>query len=255
MVDLTISIVTYNNERTIRQCIESIISFIHKKLTYELYIIDNHSLDNTLNIVKSISDDIRIIRNRKNIGFGAGHNKLLNNINSRYHIIVNPDIVIESDCIMEMTEFMDSNKEIGLLSPLIKSPNGEIQYLCKRNPTFIDLFIRLVFPHSFINRHNYFEMRETGYNTIFKIEYATGCFMFFRTEIFEKLNGFDEKFFLYLEDADITRRVNEISNTIFYPYNYVIHEWQRGTHKKIKLMLIDVKSAIYYFKKWGFKLY
>lgn len=255
MIDLSIAIVTYNNERTIGECIKSILKFMTGKYSYRLYAIDNHSCDGTLETLQGLSDNINIIRNENNIGFGAGHNKLLNDLDSRYHIVVNPDIFIENNCIAEMAEFMDSNKDIGLLSPMIKHPNGNIQYLCKRNPTFTDLFIRLVFPHFFIKRHNYFEMRETGYNKEFEIEYATGCFMFFRTEIFKKLGGFDEHFFLYLEDADITRRVNEISKTVFYAYNYVVHEWQRGTHKDPKLMLIDVQSAIYYFKKWGFRMY
>lgn len=90
-------------------------------------------------------------------------------------------------------------------------------------------------------------MKETGYDKPFEVEYATGCFMFFRTEIFKKLNGFDENIFLYLEDADITRRVNQISKTIFYPYNYVIHDWQRGAHNNLKLMWINIKSAVWYF--------
>ena len=77
-----------------------------------------------------------------------------------------------------MTAFMDKRNDIGLLSPMIKYPDGRLQYLCKRNPTFIDLLIRLVFPRSFKKRHDYFEMKETGYNKEFEIEYATGCFMF-----------------------------------------------------------------------------
>lgn len=253
MLDIIIAIVTFNNERSIKKCIESILTHLDYNLSYKLYIIDNNSSDNTLNIVRSISDKIMIINNTKNIGFGAGHNKLLGIIDSRYHLVVNPDIVIENNCIQEMTGYMDKNTDIGLLSPMIKFPDGRIQYLCKRNPTFFDLFIRFLMPKFFRKRQDHFEMRETGYNKEFEIEYATGCFMFFRTDIFKKLSGFDEHFFLYLEDADITRRVNEISRTVFYPYNYVIHEWQRGTHKVLKLMWIDVQSAFYYFRKWGFK--
>jgi GT2 family glycosyltransferase len=254
MIDITIAIVTFNNERTIKKCIESILSHMDGKLEYKFYIIDNNSTDNTLSIIRSISDKIIILKNTKNIGFGAGHNKVIEMLDSRYHLAVNPDIVIENNCISEMTDYMDKNTDIGLLSPMIKFPDGRIQYLCKRNPTFFDLFIRFLMPMFFKKRQDYFEMKETGYNQEFEIEYATGCFMFFRTDIFKKLNGFDEHFFLYLEDADITRRVNEISVTVFYPYNHVIHEWQRGTHKVLKLMWIDVQSAAYYFRKWRLKI-
>ncbi len=255
MRDLSITIVTHNNERIIKKCIDSIIMYLNQNHTYQLYVIDNASSDNTVSIVKDISDKIVIVQNNKNVGFGTGHNQILDTLDSRYHLVVNPDIIIENNCINEMADFMDKRGDIGLLSPLIKHTDGRIQYLCKRNPTFIDLFIRLVFPHFFTKRHHYFEMRETGYDKEFEIEYATGCFMFFRTEVFKKLHGFDENFFLYLEDADITRRVNEISKTVFYPYNYVVHEWQRGSHKSLKLALIHIKSAMYYFRKWGFRLF
>lgn len=254
MVDLSIAIVTYNNEKIILRCIESIISHIND-LTYQIYVIDNNSSDNTVDTLKKFHDKIILIQNKKNVGFGTAHNQVISLLDSRYHLVVNPDIIVENNCISEMTAFMDKRNDIGLLSPMIKYPDGRLQYLCKRNPTFIDLLIRLVFPRSFKKRHDYFEMKETGYNKEFEIEYATGCFMFFRTEIFKALVGFDEHFFLYLEDADITRRVNSISKSVFYPYNYVIHEWQRGSHKSIKLALTDVMSAAYYFRKWGFKLY
>jgi len=255
MPDLTISIVTFNNEKTIKKCVESIFDHMDSRLSFKLYIIDNKSTDNTLNIIRNISDKIIIIENNKNIGFGAGHNKVLGSLDSRYHLVVNPDITIENNCIYEMAEFMDKNKDIGLLSPKIKFPDGRMQYLCKRNPTFFDLFIRFLLPMFFKKRQYHFEMRETGYDKEFEIEYASGCFMFFRAEIFQQINGFDERFFLYLEDADITRRVNQISKTVFYPYNYMIHEWQRGTHNNLKLMWIDMQSALYYFRKWGHKFF
>ncbi|HEX2945293.1 MAG TPA: glycosyltransferase family 2 protein [Clostridia bacterium] len=255
MYDLSIAIVTYNNERVIEKCLTSIIHHLTGKLSYKIFVIDNSSYDQTVDIVKKVSSDIILLKNTDNKGFGTAHNQIMDSLDSRYHIVVNPDIVVDNNCILEMVEFMDKRSDIGLLSPLTKHPDGRIQYLCKRNPTFTDLFIRLFFPHSFIKRHSYFEMRNTGYDKEFEIEYATGCFMFFRTKVFNELRGFDEKFFLYLEDADITRRVNKISKSVFYPYNYVIHEWQRGSHKQLKLAWIDIQSSMYYFRKWGFRLF
>ena len=250
MHDISLSIVTYNNEAIIEKTIEILISHLENKLSYVLFVIDNNSKDDTVKKVQSCNGNIVLIRNNKNLGFGAGHNIILDKIDSKYHIVINPDITIVNDVISEMYEYMENNKEIGLLTPLVKHPDGDIQYLCKRNPTVTDLFIRLVLPNNFKKRQDYFTMKETGYDKPFEVEYATGCFMFFRTEIFKQLKGFDEHIFLYLEDADITRRVNQISKTIFYPYNYVIHDWQRGAHKNLKLMWINVKSAVWYFWKW-----
>jgi GT2 family glycosyltransferase len=250
MYDISLSIVTYNNENIIERTVQSIVSHLENKFNYILYVIDNSSIDNTVQKVESCTGNIVLIRNKKNLGFGAAHNIVLDKIDSKYHIVVNPDITIVNEVINDMYEYMESNKEIGLLTPLVKHPDGRIQYLCKRNPTVTDLFIRLVLPNHFKKRQDYFTMKESGYDKPFEVEYATGCFMFFRTEIFKILNGFDEHIFLYLEDADITRRVNQISKTIFFPYNYVVHDWQRGAHKKLKLMWINVKSAMWYFGKW-----
>ena len=250
MYDISLSIVTYNNRNIIRKTIESIVSHIEDKLSYVLYVIDNNSSDDTVQRVLGCTGNIILVQNKRNIGFGAAHNTILDNLDSRYHIVVNPDITIVNDVITDMYRHMEEHREIGLLTPLVKHPNGQIQYLCKRNPTITDLFIRLVFPDRFKKRQDFFTMKETGYDKPFEVEYATGCFMFFRTSVFKQLKGFDKHIFLYLEDADITRRVNQISKTIFYPYNYVIHDWQRGAHKSLKLMWINVKSAIWYFRKW-----
>ena len=256
MYDISISIVTFNNESTILRTLESIISNMDKSLSFIIYVFDNASKDNTVKIIEDLNNqDIKIIRSPENFGFGKGHNFVLSSVNSKYHIVINPDITIENNIIFEMYKHMESFQDIGLLSPLMKYPDGKIQYLCKRNPTLFDLLIRLVFPKGFKKRQASFTMRDTNYNSFFKIEYASGCFMFFRTSLLKKINGFDESFFLYLEDADITRRINQIANTIFFPNNYVIHDWQRGPHKNLKLLLINIKSVFYYFKKWGIKIF
>lgn len=252
--DISIGIVTYNNSKIIEKTINSIVKNIEDKCEYIIYIFDNNSNDNTVELIKKLNGNICVIETKENRGFGAGHNKALGIINSKYHIIVNPDIIIENNCIIEMLEYMDKNTDVGMLTPLIKYPNGEIQYLCKQHPTVLDQAIRLLCKNKFKKRQAYYTMLDTGYNKEFKVPYASGCFMFLRTDIFKRINGFDENFFMYMEDADITRRVNEISKTIFYPYNYVIHEWARGSHKNKKLMMISLQSSFYYFKKWGLKI-
>ena len=150
MLDLSIAIVTYNNENSIEKCIGSILEHIGDSLSYHLYVIDNNSRDRTVDLVKSFqtgetSGKLTLIQNSMNVGFGTAHNQVIDILDSRYHLVINPDITIVNDCIAEMAAYMDRNADIGLLSPLIKHPDGRIQYLCKRNPTFWDLFIRLVF--------------------------------------------------------------------------------------------------------------
>ena len=98
-------------------------------------------------------------------------------------------------------------------------------------------------------------MRETGYNKIMDVPYLSGSVMLFRKSILEKIGGFDENFYMYFEDTDITRRISEISRTVFYPYTSVIHLWERGSHKNIKLFFISLISTAKYFNKWGWRIF
>ena len=87
----------------------------------------------------------------------------------------------------------------------------------------------------------------------FEITNATGCFMFFRTAAFMDLGGFDERFFMYLEDCDIARRAAEKYKVLHYPMANVYHLWERGSKKSKKLLLIHMKSILLYFLKWGIR--
>lgn len=253
-IDLSLAIVTYNNSRIIEDTVRSIVNNIPEEYSYKLYIIDNNSTDNTVELVKDIKGNIEVVELGVNKGFGYGHNAIIDVVNSKYHFVVNPDITIEnSDQIRIMVEYFEENKDVGMLSPLILSQDLSIQYLCKTNPTVFDMLIRRVSPNLLKKRQDKYIMKETGYDKIMQLEYASGSFMIFRTDIYKKIKGFDESFFMYLEDADITRRVNQISKAIFFPNARVIHAWERSSHKSFKYAKITIQSMIVYFKKWGWK--
>ena len=97
-------------------------------------------------------------------------------------------------------------------------------------------------------------MQDMDYKKTFPVPFAQGSFLVIRTELFRQLGGFDERYFLYMEDADLCRRVNEVSELRYCPKAEVIHKWGKGSHKNFKLFCIHVKSMIAYFGKWGWKL-
>lgn len=259
MVDLLISIVTYNNEDIIKETLESITGHT-SGISYQIVIFDNNSQDTTINIIASINSPyISIIKNDKNFGFGYGHNQVINKFDAKYYLIYNPDLRVRNNILKELFDYMETNQNVGMVTPKVTYPSGEIQYLCKQNPTVFDLFVRRFLPDGlkklFQGREEWFQMKYTGYDQEFVIPYATGCFMFFRNDILKVTGGFDPKFFLHLEDADLSRRTNLISKCVFYPYNSVEHLWARGSHKSLRQTLITIKSAWYYFNKWGWKFY
>jgi GT2 family glycosyltransferase len=251
MRDLSISIVLYNNdpaelERTIRCCLSI-------KTDFKLYIIDNSQNDQ----LRKLCTDTRIdyVYSKSNLGFGAGHNKVMNKFESlgRYHLVLNPDIYYEEGVIEKLLCFLDSNTDIGLLMPKVLYPDGQIQYLCKLLPTPLNWISRFLIPVKKLNDrlNNRFELRFTGYNKIMDVPYISGCFMLIRSSVIKKVGEFDEGIFMYGEDTDLSRRIHKYYRTIFYPDVNIYHKFHKDSRHNLRLKIIHVRAAIYYFNKWG----
>ena len=163
----------------------------------------------------------------KNLGYGAAHNIAIRQTieqNIPYHLVINPDITFEPEILSVIEQFMNNNSTIGQLMPKVFYPNGEIQYLCKLLPTPFDLIFRRFLPESWTKRRREkFELRASGYNRIMDVPYLSGSFMFLRTEAIKQVGLFDERFFMYPEDIDLTRRIHQKFRTVFYPEVSVIH--------------------------------
>jgi hypothetical protein len=148
---------------------------------------------------------------------------------------------------------MDSNTDVGLLTPKVLYPDGQIQYLCKLLPTPLNWISRFLIPVKKLNErlNNRFELRFSGYNQIMDIPYISGCFMLIRSSVIQKVGGFDEGIFMYGEDTDLSRRIHKYYRTIFYPEVNIYHRFHKGSHHNLRLTIIHIKAAIYYFNKWG----
>ena len=141
MNSITASIVLYNNDISILK--KTVNSLFNNSLIKCLFLIDNSENNNLEQYF--LDDRIVYIHNPSNPGFGASHNlAIVQSIQqqSKYHIIVNPDIFFEIGTIESIFDFMENNLSVGHLMPKILYPNGKIQFLCKHNPTFFDLFVR-----------------------------------------------------------------------------------------------------------------
>ncbi|MBU5689727.1 MAG: glycosyltransferase family 2 protein [Candidatus Aenigmatarchaeota archaeon] len=253
--DLTVSIVLYIDKNygdlnTFKKCINSLLK---TKLSIKIFVIDNSPKKNKINVLKD--DRIEYIFLGKNIGFGKAHNFAINKIHglSKYHLILNPDVYFDEDVLEKLKNFMDENKNIVAVTPKILYENGNIQHLCKLLPSPVDLIFRRFIPFkSYLEKRNYFyEMRYKDYGKMFYCPVISGSFMFVRSEILTKLNGFDKRFFLYMEDVDLCRRMLQHGKIAYFPFAKVYHKFERGSYKKFKYTLIHIVSAIKYFNKWG----
>ena len=252
---LSASIVLYNTK--IDELKKVINSYFAYKGEKQLFLVDNSPTDKLKDIVEMYpNNDIYYIFNNENMGYGKAHNiGIKKSIEQElpYHIILNPDIIIEEGTLEKLTSYMEQHPEIGNIMPKIIYPNGELQYLCKLLPSPIDLIFRRFIPFKkwkdTINKR--YELHAFEYDKIMNIPNLSGCFMFLRTEALKKIGFFDENIFMYLEDIDLNRRIHSQYKTIYYPDATVIHEHQKESYKSKKLLKAHIRSAIYYFNKYG----
>lgn len=232
---------------------------------FEVTLVDNsddlsiHSgIESWLNGLRPCLSDwnVHLIRSTGNVGYGSGNNLVIEQANSDYHLVINPDVFVDANALEQCLCFMEADPSVGLLSPAVFGEDGERHFLCKRYPTLFVMFLRSIAP-GVLNRLfdpviRQFEMRDCDYNkTIHPLEYPSGCFMFFRTKVLKKIGGFDPGFFLHYEDADIGRRLLAVARSVYVPHVRVVHRWSRDTHRSLRSKLITVRSGFRYWRKWG----
>ena len=219
------------------------------------YLVDNSPQPLAYDCIRS--SGFAYIRPQINGGYGAGHNIALRKIleSSEYHFVLNPDIYFDNLALEEMLRFMDQDVTIGQLMPKIIYPDGSLQYLCKLLPTPFDLFLRrfAVGPLRKVlaRRLSEFELRHTPYDSVMDVPYLSGCFMLFRTSALRHIGIFDERFFMYPEDIDMTRRMHALFRTVYYPGATVVHDHARQSYKTLRALWVHMYNLAKYFNKWG----
>jgi GT2 family glycosyltransferase len=256
-LDLVVSIVVYNSDLEILSNLcEKVLS---SSLNLKLVLLDNSEVNYAYHF-NNYKHDKRFsyIKTKKNKGFGAGHNIVIKeyaNI-SKYLLFLNPDIVMNDRVLETLFKRMELNEKIGLCIPKILNVDGTIQYVNKKLPQPFDLIFRRIrffskYGPSIVQKlMKSYELRDMYDFNAFLCPYISGCFMFCRSEVIQKVLGFDEKFFLYLEETDLARRMMKHADNVVFCDLSVDHVWARGPYDSVKLFLINVRSMCYYFGKW-----
>lgn len=250
---LTASLVLYNTSKD--QVYTVLNSVLESNCVSKLYVID-HSPHDWWRILEQEYSFIRYVHN-ENLGYGAGHNLAIKKAiedGSQYHVVMNPDISFDSQVLVSLLNYMENHDDTTYILPKVRYPNGDLQYLCRRLPTPIDLFSRRF---SVNNRFMKaidakYSLRHFSYDKIINPPCLSGCFMFLRIKTLIEYNiFFDDIFFMYFEDFDLIRRIHKVSKTIYYPHVEIIHNHAREAHINKKMFWVFIKSLIKYFNKWG----
>lgn len=258
-IDLSVCIVAYHNFDDIKVAVSSLEKYTSTDIKKRIYIVDNGGEKTTIEEKIKINDllhnynDVIYISSNKNLGFGKGNNSIISMLDSEYHCIMNPDIIFKEDAFSSIIEYLNNNKSVGMLIPNIVDENGKRASVYRRELTIFDMFIRMFLKGMFKKRQAEHTMQYEDYSKPFRVPFGQGSFLVIRTDLFRKINGFDEHYFMYMEDADLCKRVNQVSKLMYYPGTTVVHKWERGSHKNLTLFKYHLKSMKYYFKKWGWK--
>lgn len=247
---ITVSLVTYKTDLDeLAKCLKS----LENDLVSCIYIVDNSNEKRMADFCSAYKNIVYI--GSDNVGYGAGHNKALRlalETDAKYHLVLNSDVYFETKVLKYLVSYMEKNKDVAQVQPNIIYPDGRMQYTCRLLPSPVDLIFRRFLPEKMAYKMNYrYTLAFNDHKKEMNVPYHQGSFMFFRIECFKEVGLFDERYFMYPEDIDITRRMHKLYKTMFVPDVTVVHAHRAASYKSKKMLKIHITNMIKYFNKWG----
>lgn len=258
---LSVVIVTYNSADVISNTLESIFKYF-VTFEYEIIIIDNNSSDNISEIIcKFNTNRIKLIKNKYNVGFAKANNTALEICTGDYILILNPDIIITSKTNLSfLINELNKDNNIGVVAPKLLYENGELQESARNFPNPLLLLIRGSGLERFFKKFKFYKnylYLDIKNDSSVIVEWVIGAFILIKSNKLQQINYFDEKYFMYYEDADLCLRLLKNDyKTLYVSKCEAIHKYQRESAKKIfsKLKYYHIKSIIRFFRKHFFFL-
>mgnify|MGYP000801643342 CR=1 FL=1 len=223
---------------------------------FALYVVDNASPDGCgPRLAQTDFGDVRVqvICLPKNLGFGKGHNSIMDRLTSDVHFILNPDIQLTADTLSDLADWMAAHPGVVMTRPALTFPDGRPQRLPLRRCSVRAMVYRQLPCLKFWAKYNErYLMADRDLTSPTEIEFCTGSFSAVDTAAFKAVGGFDEDYFMYVEDADLTQKMRTRGKAYLVPQYTAIHAWHRAAHRSLKPFLWQLHSLLRYFSKWGF---
>ncbi|MCT2418318.1 MULTISPECIES: glycosyltransferase [Pantoea] len=246
-MQIVASIVLYRHTQTDIE--PTLASLLSEETIEKIVLVDNGGADWAANLNHP---RIEYIQAGSNLGFGAGHNIAIKKYLSRseYFLICNPDIRFQEGAVSSLYQVAKKNK-YKFLSPSIVYSDGSKQFSCRLLPTPVNLFARRFIPALAKDMDKKYELRNADFSKVFTVPSVSGCFMFLESELLARLEGFDDRYFMYMEDIDLCRRALKYTDIIYYSDVTITHLFKKGSYESKYLLLQHILSSIKYFNKWG----
>ena len=234
-MDLSVIIVNYNVKYFLEQCLCSVQKAI-TNIDAEIIVIDNHSNDGSLAYLHPLFPSVIFLVNEKNVGFGKANNIALLQAKGDFILFLNPDTIVNESCFTQCISFLKNNTNAGAAGVRMIDGSGKFLPESKRSfPSPLSSFYKLIglaslFPSS--KRFNHYALGHLDENKIYEIDVLAGAFLMIKKEVLEKVKGFDESFFMYGEDIDLSFRIQQVGYKIFYLGETTIIHFKGESAKK-----------------------
>ena len=249
--NLTVVIVSFMSENVIHDCIQSIPKDI------KIIVVDNNSHDDSCSLIANQYPEIKLIQNSENVGFSSAVNIGVQASNSKNILLLNPDTIVHEYAIQSLYEALIKDKQVGIVGAKIIDSNGVFQLSSRRAfPSFLTSFFQIIglsylFPKSkFFSKYNYTYIDD---NILHEVDSVSGACMIFERDLYNKIGGFDEDYFLFFEETDFCIKAKKIGQKIIYnPDALVIH--YRGESMKTASFNVDnifYESLLTFYRKNG----
>lgn len=238
MIELSIIIVNYNVKEFLSNLLDSIRKAV-KKIPYEIIVVDNASDDGSVDLIKKKYSKVKLIANKTNVGFGSANNQAMKIAKGKYFLLINPDTIVREDTFSKMLEFFQNTSNAGIAGCKVLNANGSLQLACRRSfpgpwTSFTKVMgLSKLFPNSkLFARYN---LTYLNPNRTYEVDAVSGAFMMIRKEIYDKIGGFDENFFMYGEDLDLCYRAQKLGSAVYYVHNAEIIHYKGESTKRSNL--------------------
>ena len=231
---LSVVIVNYNVSHYLLQCVDSL-SHALRGTDSEVIVVDNHSRDNSVTLLRQYHPEVRIVENLHNLGFAKANNIAIRQSRGEYVLLLNPDTIVSESVVKGVISFLDSHPEAGSGGVRMLNADGTVAPESRRGvPTPMTAFYRLsglcgMFPNSL--RFGRYYLGHLPWDSPQQIEVVSGAFCMLRTSVLKKVGLLDEDYFMYGEDIDLSYRILKSGATNWYVPETILHYKGESTHK------------------------
>ncbi|MBV9852744.1 MAG: glycosyltransferase family 2 protein [Armatimonadetes bacterium] len=253
MSDVAVIVVNWNAREDLRQCLLSLYDAPRPDVTYEVWVVDNASDDDSAAMVRSEFPQVHLIANTENLGFSRANNQAIAASDSRFVFLLNSDAVVHPGALDALVVFADAHPQAGILGPLVLNPDGGLQFSCRRFPSLGAGFFRNTFLGRFFPNNRFargYLMGDVDHSRPRPVDWVSGCAMLIRRDFLDGTGTLDERFFMYCEDVDLCWRCWRAGREVWYaPEAVVTHAIGRSSDKNADRMIVEFHRSWYEFDK------